>query len=51
MLLAGWQGICQADMVAEKIGCHMSVTETEKALYHDTCKFMRRTSLFPKMEA
>lgn len=57
LLLARWQGIHQADEACERIrqqhevGGMKLVTDTERGVYHDTCKFMRRTSLYPSAVA
>jgi Holliday junction resolvasome RuvABC ATP-dependent DNA helicase subunit len=42
MLLARVRGFCEADALSGK-----PMLPSEAALFHDICKFMRRTSLFP----
>ena len=53
MLLARWRGSHEADamLAAKGLLAMPELTPSQKALYHDTCKFMRRTSLFPKVGA
>jgi hypothetical protein len=46
MLLARVRGQFEADLISNR-----RKFPSEEALYTDVCKFMRRTSLYPKQEA
>ena len=48
MLLARVRGQFEADLVMKTAGSELPARQEA---YHDICKFMRRTSLFPKQEA
>jgi hypothetical protein len=48
MLLARVRGQFEADLVMKVAGCELPA---RREAYHAICKFMRRTSLYPKQEA